>query len=91
MNKEEHATRIQHTVAQYFMTQRIKPVAEGADGREDYLARLAEHHQVIVAAMKCKQTVDPANVDRLRAAIQTISLYYPEHTHDTPTSAPRRR
>ena len=92
MNKEKHATRIQDTVAQYFMTQRIKPVAEGANGREEYLARLAEHHQVIVAAMKCKQTVDPASVDRLQNAIRAIARYYPgEHSHDNPTTAPRRR
>lgn len=90
MNKEEHATRIQHTVAQYFMTQRIKPLAKGDRGWEEYATRLAEHHQVIVSAMKCKQTVDPDAVARLRSAILTMARYYP-HEHEEPATAPRRR
>ena len=36
MNKEEHATRIQHTIAQYFMSQRIKPVPSDDAGHADY-------------------------------------------------------
>ncbi|MHC4428461.1 MAG: superoxide dismutase, Ni [Planctomycetota bacterium] len=91
MNKEEHATRIQHTIAQYFMTQRIKPVAEGADGWDEYVTRLAQHHRIMVAAMKCKQTVDPANVERLQRAIAAIADQYPEHRHDRSATQPGRR
>jgi nickel superoxide dismutase len=76
-NKEEHATRIQHTIAQYFLTQRVKPKPMGSDEWDDYVTRLTAHHAVMVAAMKTKQTVDRANVAALRAAIEGIAGYYP--------------
>ena len=63
ITKEEHATNTQHIIAQYFMTQRIKP---GSDG---YAKKLAAAHAVMVAAMKCKQTVDVGNAKVLRKAI----------------------
>ncbi len=81
-NKEEHATRIQNTIAQYFMHQRIKPAARGTDGWDDYVTRLTQHHAVMVNAMKTKQTVDGAVAATLRESIETIGQYYPdEHDH----------
>lgn len=80
-NKEIHATRIQDTIGQYFMTQRIKPKAPGSAEWDDYVTRLAEHHAVMVAAMKTKQGVDPQAVEALRAAIQRIGKYYPPPPH----------
>jgi nickel superoxide dismutase len=76
-NKEEHATRIQHTIAQYFLTQRVKPAPEGGQDYDDYVTKLVQHHRVMVAAMKTKQTVDPRQVEELRAAIEAIAGYYP--------------
>jgi nickel superoxide dismutase len=61
--KESHATNTQHIIAQYFMTQRIKPGSEG------YGKKLMAAHAVMVAAMKCKQTADPATAEALREAI----------------------
>lgn len=61
--KEDHATKIQQTMAQYFLTQRIK--AE----HKDYVGQLATAHRVIVGAMKCKQDVDPATAEALKKAI----------------------
>ncbi len=89
-NKEEHASRIIATISQYFLTQKIKPVAEGEDGREAYLRMLADHHAVMVAAMKAKQNADPAAADDLRAAIRNIEQYWlsedgnddHDHAHD---------
>lgn len=81
-NKEEHATRIQDTIAQYFMHQRIKPVERGSEGWADYVTKLTEHHAVMVNAMTTKQTVDPAAVASLRDSIRSISKYYPDHDHD---------
>ena len=84
--KEEHATRIQHTIAQYFMTQRIKPVGPESPDWNSYARRLAQHQVVLVAAMKTKQSVDPAAVAKLQRAIEVIAPYYPapgsDHTHD---------
>ena len=48
-NKESHAQKIITTMADYFLTQRVKP------SQEDYADRLAKHHAVILAAMKAKQ------------------------------------
>jgi nickel superoxide dismutase len=62
-NKESHATKIQQTIAQYFMAQRIK----ASDPK--YVDKLTKAHAVIVAAMKCKQTVDSTHADALRASI----------------------
>ena len=69
-NKESHATRIQHTIAQYFMAQRIK----SKDPK--YVDKLTKAHAVIVAAMKCKQTVDTIHADALRASILAFHEAY---------------
>lgn len=72
--KEEHATEIQHIVSQYFMTQRIKPDQDG------YAEKLQCLHRMLIAAMKCKQTTDTANVAALRAELEAFGgLYFTEH------------
>ena len=76
-SKEEHATRIQHTIAQYFLTQRVKPAPAGGPVYDDYVTKLVRHHQVMVAAMKTKQSVDIERVEQLWAAIKAIEGYYP--------------
>ncbi len=68
--KEDHATNTQHIVAQYFLTQRIKPE------NERYLDQLKAAHGVLVAAMKCKQDADPATADALRNAIHDLYRAY---------------
>ena len=65
--KESHATNTQHIVAQYFLTQRIKP------DHKDYAKQLAAAHAVMVSAMKCKQDADPQTAASLRTAI--LDLY----------------
>lgn len=79
--KENHATNIQHIASQYFLTQRIKP------DNERYVEQLKTAHTVMVAAMKCKQDVDPATAETLRNAILDLYRAYegrePElHKHD---------
>lgn len=74
--KEAHASHIIEVLAEYFLAQRVKP----GDDRDTYLAKLAEHHAVIVAAMKTKQTVDESAVGTLNDAIDQIAEYY--HNHD---------
>jgi len=70
--KESHAINTQHIVAQYFLTQRIKPGADDA-GNKAYVKNLIAAHGVMRAAMKCKQTVDPASAKALNKAI--LDLY----------------
>jgi len=81
VTKEDHATKIQRTVADYFLTQRIKADAD------NYTDQLKAAHAVMVAAMKCKQTVDPANAKALENAIFDLYRAYEGkepnfHTHE---------
>lgn len=75
MNKEAHAQKIIATMSDYFLTQRVKPDAE------DYLERLRTHHAVILAAMKAKQQADASVVADLKASVEGLLPYYPEHKH----------
>ena len=77
MTKEQHATSIMTVVAEYFLAQRVKPVAAGAEGHAAYLQQLADHHGVMVAAMKAKQNADLKFVEELRVALAKLAAYYP--------------
>lgn len=68
--KEAHANNTQQIIAQYFMTQRIK-----ADDPK-YVDKLTKAHAVLVAAMKCKQTADPASAEALHSAIDAFQAAY---------------
>jgi len=61
--KEEHAQKIQDTIAAYFMAQRIK-----ADG-EGYGEKLMAAHAVMTAAMKAKQDPSAEVAEMLKTAI----------------------
>ena len=74
--KDQHAQNIQDVVSYYFLTQRVKAVPAGDNGHETYIAQLAGFHRILVAAMKCKQTVDVANVDELDASIAAVAGWY---------------
>lgn len=82
ITKEEHASRIITVTSEYFLAQRVKPVAKGAEGYEAYLNTLALHHELIIAAMKSKQTTDAAAVKRLNDAIHGIQHVWDKaHKH----------
>ena len=77
--KEEHASRIIEVVSTYFLTQKLKPVKEKAKNKaayKDYIDRLVACHKVMRKAMKVKQTVDAAAVDKLNAAIKRLGELY---------------
>lgn len=61
--KESHATNTQHIIAQYFMTQRIKPSSD------NYEKKLKAAHAVMVSAMKCKQTASESSAAALKKSI----------------------
>jgi len=75
-NKEKHATKIQHIVSQYFMTQRIKP------DQKKYAEKLMVLHKMLIAAMKCKQTTDLAHVKELRAHLKEFETLYFGKSHN---------
>lgn len=75
MNKEKHAQNIISTIADYYLTQRVKP------SQKDYNERLVKHHAVILAAMKAKQNADGKYAQQLQKAVEALVAYYPEHKH----------
>merc|ERR1712203_127964 len=77
--KEEHAGKIIKLVGEYCLCQRVKPAGDPKSpfkGEKDYIAALQAHHQVMLCAVKCKQTVDPANADALGAACAEMCKMY---------------
>jgi nickel superoxide dismutase len=76
--KEQHASHIITTVAEYFLTQKVKAVPASDAGYQKYLQSLALHHRVMRAAMKTKQTVDPESAAALRAAVEELGKLYPK-------------
>ena len=73
-NKEAHAGEIQHIVTQYFMTQRIKP------DQKKYSEKLEVLHQMLLSAMKAKQTVDLSHIQELRNLLKKFEMLYFGHT-----------
>jgi len=57
----------------------VKAVESGADGYEAYLEKLADHHRVMRAAMKAKQSADPATALSLSASIDALAVHYSGH------------
>ena len=76
-NKEQHTDKIAHAVTQYFMTQRLKPAGqEGSAEHRDYLVKLTLLHEMLIYAMKAKQTTDLANVEKLRTLLDKFEKVY---------------
>ncbi len=87
--KEEHAQAIQDQVGDYWLAQRIKLPAVDASKEENqeaqrlYAGQLAVAHQIIVSAMKCKQTTDPQHVSPLAGALKAFEmLYFTDEDHE---------
>jgi nickel superoxide dismutase len=79
-NKEDHANKIMDIVTQYFLNQRVKPkIATEGEAYTKYIKMLTQFHQMLVYAMKCKQTTDLENVSKLRELVnESRDLYFKE-------------
>ena len=73
--KEDHAKKIQYVVTQYFMTQRLQ-VPPDEEGMEIYTTKLVLLHKILRGAMKCKQTVDTAQVAQVRELLHEFEHAY---------------
>lgn len=84
VNKEEHAQELQDIVSVYFLTQRVKtPDPDDSAAWADYVEHTTLLHQLLVAAMKCKQTTDLANVEKVRDLVAEYKAhYFKDHGHD---------
>lgn len=78
--KEDHANKIQESVSQYFMAQRIKP-AEPADkaAYDKYLAQLTALHDLMLYAVKSQQSLDLANIAKMNEALDRFEVAYFGH------------
>ena len=83
MNKEEHAVKMQEIVAQYFLHQRIKPVAVDDEAAyKKYLKQLEALHHIQVFAMKAKQSTNLSLIETLNEKVHAFEhLYFDNHKH----------
>ena len=76
-NKEKHADEISEIVTYYFMAQRVKlPPAGDKKAYNDYVRKLTLLHEMLVYAMKTKQTTDLTNVEKLEDALGKFHKVY---------------
>ena len=73
-NKENHADEIIHIATHYILAQRIRLPKEPTD--KTYQAKLASLHELIVHAMKAKQSTDLAVIGRLRDTLAGFKTLY---------------
>ncbi len=75
VNKESHAQSIQDKVLNYFLAQRLKPATDEADSAL-YLEKLTLCHEIIVIAMKCKQSTDEVAVAKLHNLLHDFETHF---------------
>ena len=79
MTKDEHASKIQKVVSDYFLIQRIKAKTQGSE-YNTYVKQTTTLHQILVSAMKCKQTIDEQNVKLgINLIDQFVEGYFDSH------------
>jgi nickel superoxide dismutase len=76
-NKEAHADELTEIVTFYFLAQRIKPADPGdREAVTKYVRELRLLHEMIVHAMKAKQTTDLEHCAKLRDLISKFRASY---------------
>lgn len=77
LNKDEHADHFGEIVSEYFLRQRIAPVASQSDAQwESYVNKVVLCHRMLVASMKAKQTTDMQYVEQLRQLVADFHKAY---------------
>ncbi len=76
-NKEKHADEMSHIISYYFMAQRVKlPAKDNTKAFNEYVKKLTLLHEMLIYAMKTKQTTDLDNVDKLRSLLDEFHKVY---------------
>lgn len=82
ITKEEHAQKIIDICSQYFLAQRVKAVEPTDSSFAVYQTKITLLHQMITAAVKTKQTIDPANAAKITELTEKFkNAYFGEHGH----------
>ena len=79
-NKDQHADEFTEIVTYYFLAQRIK-IIDPQDKAEysKYQQKLSLLHQMMVFSMKCKQSTELKNVDKLKVLVDAFEgIYFSE-------------
>ncbi len=76
-NKDEHANKLTEIITSYFLSQRIK-IVEPSNSLEyaRYQKMTILLHQMMVYSMKCKQTTDKNNINKLKDLINVFETTY---------------
>jgi hypothetical protein len=72
-NKDLHAEELSDIITYYFMAQRIKPAGKN---NAKYAQNLTQLHELLVLAMKAKQSTDHENIKKLRAKLKRFKEGY---------------
>jgi nickel superoxide dismutase len=75
-NKETHAGYFQDIISQYFMTQRIKPLGPEEEHYQSYIEKITLLHQMLITAMKTKQTTDVEVARELQGQLERFRTLY---------------
>ena len=75
-NKEQHADALSEIVTDYFLAQRIKPAESDSPQYKNYIRQLTLLHQMLQTSMKCKQTTDLSQVEKLKTLLTDFSAAY---------------
>jgi nickel superoxide dismutase len=76
-NKDEHADEFTQIITYYFLAQRIKISDENnKEEYNSYQQKVILLHQLTVYAMKCKQTTDLSNVEKLKSLLKQFEDIY---------------
>jgi nickel superoxide dismutase len=82
INKDDHADLFAHEITYYFLQQRIK-LDEADTNRQAYLRKIQLCHELLVYAMKTKQSTDQANVEMLRDKLTAFRDAYMDESKQT--------
>ncbi len=76
-NKDEHANKFTEIITSYFLSQRIK-IKDPSNSLEyeKYQKMTILLHQMMVYSMKCKQTTDKNNINKLKDLINVFETIY---------------
>ena len=78
--KGQHAQKIQDTMAEYFLAQRINPKNDSEKGYDEYVLLTTQCQKIIFQAMKTKQTVDQEWVEKLKSGLNgLVRIYFDDH------------
>jgi nickel superoxide dismutase len=77
-NKDAHADMLAEIVTEYFLQQRIKPMDDDDDDEayDEYIEQVVACHQILVAAMKTKQSADPDAAEYLEDLVEDFRDLY---------------